>query len=153
MSLPAESWDVLGGIGPFDRRSALETIESYRQDEGSLLLAAIDKNAEAAGRDGFAGLYALDEYDEDYAVSRVGSALLLLADSGQSVLFGMINVHPQYHRTHINTHAVYLLLSFLFDEVNLVRVQWDAVVWNEASIRAAKRFGFQEEGVLRNFNA
>lgn len=64
----------------------------------------------------------------------------------------MINIHPRYHRTHINTHAVYLLLSFLFDEVNLVRVQWDAVVWNEASIRAAKRFGFQEEGILRNFN-
>lgn len=62
----------------------------------------------------------------------------------------MINLHPRYQRTHVNTHAMYLTLSYLFDDLHLVRVQYDAVTFNEASIRAAKRFGFVEEGIGRN---
>jgi len=68
------------------------------------------------------------------------------------VIFGVINIHPRYHRTHVNSHAMRLILSFLFDEAHLLRVQYDAVTFNEASIRAALRFGFQAEGVCRNYN-
>jgi RimJ/RimL family protein N-acetyltransferase len=70
----------------------------------------------------------------------------------KSVVFGLINIHPRYHRTHVNTHAMSLVLGFLFDDLHLVRVQYDAVTFNEASIKAAMRFGFKEEGVCRNFN-
>ena len=47
---------------------------------------------------------------------------------------------------------MYLALSFLFDELHLVRVQYDAVTFNEASIKAALRFGFRAEGVCRNLH-
>ncbi|OCF38622.1 hypothetical protein I317_07591 [Kwoniella heveanensis CBS 569] len=47
---------------------------------------------------------------------------------------------------------MFLTLSYLFDELKLVRVQYDANVSNEASIRAAERFGFRAEGICRNYN-
>jgi RimJ/RimL family protein N-acetyltransferase len=43
-----------------------------------------------------------------------------------------------------------LILTFLFESANIIRVQYDAVTWNEASIKAALRFGFKHEGVCRN---
>ena len=46
---------------------------------------------------------------------------------------------------------MHLTLSYLFDDLHLLRVQYDAVLFAESSIRAAKRFGFKEEGVLRNY--
>ena len=45
---------------------------------------------------------------------------------------------------------MHLILAFLFDEIKLVRVQYDAVTHNAGSITAATRFGFREEGVCRN---
>lgn len=72
--------------------------------------------------------------------------------SPQNILFGLINVHPRYHRTHVNSHAMTLILSFLFEEVKVLRVQYDAVTFNEASIRAALRFGFKAEGICRNLH-
>ena len=45
-----------------------------------------------------------------------------------------------------------LILSFLFDTVGLLRVQYDAVTFCESSIRAAKRFGFKAEGICRNLH-
>jgi RimJ/RimL family protein N-acetyltransferase len=65
-------------------------------------------------------------------------------------MFGLINILPKYQRTHLNTHAMSLILGFMFDHLELVRVQYDAVTFNEASIRAAQRFGFKAEGIGRN---
>lgn len=47
---------------------------------------------------------------------------------------------------------MHLIISFLFDEAHLLRVQYDAVTFNKASITAAVRFGFLPEGVCRNYN-
>jgi RimJ/RimL family protein N-acetyltransferase len=58
----------------------------------------------------------------------------------------------EYHKTHVNTHAMALSLRFLFDDLHLVRVQWDAVPWHEASQRSAFRYGFTAEGILRNLH-
>lgn len=70
MSLPKESWDVLGDMGPFPTvESALEEIEHFRKDPESLLLAAIDKQRESKGLDCFAGVYGLVECYLDEAVS------------------------------------------------------------------------------------
>lgn len=43
-----------------------------------------------------------------------------------------------------------LILTFLFETAKVIRVQYDAVTWNEASINAALRFGFKHEGICRN---
>lgn len=70
MSLPKESWDVLGDMGPFDTlESALEEIEEFRNDPRSLLLAVVDKQREAKGMSCFAGVYGLIEYNVDQGVS------------------------------------------------------------------------------------
>ena len=70
MSLPRESWDVLGDMGPYEtREAALEDIEEFRKDPRSLLLAAIDKQREKEGMECFAGVYGLIEYNADEGVS------------------------------------------------------------------------------------
>jgi hypothetical protein len=69
MSLPEESWDVLGDMGPFKtNESALEEIEEFRADSRSLLLAAVDKQREAVGTSSFAGVYGLIEHNVDQGV-------------------------------------------------------------------------------------
>lgn len=53
-------------------------------------------------------------------------------------------------RTHINTTCKFLLLSYAFEELNLVRVQIRTDAENAASQRAIERIGFVKEGYLRN---
>lgn len=53
-------------------------------------------------------------------------------------------------RTHINTTCKFLLLSYAFEELNLVRVQIRTDAENAVSQRAIERIGFVKEGYLRN---
>lgn len=53
-------------------------------------------------------------------------------------------------RTHINTTCKFLLLSYAFEELDLVRVQIRTDAENLASQRAIERIGFVKEGYLRN---
>ncbi len=52
-------------------------------------------------------------------------------------------------KTTGGTEAVYLALSHLFAGLGYRRVEWRCNIANEASMRAARRFGFALEGVLR----
>ena len=56
---------------------------------------------------------------------------------------------PGLQRTAGGTEAVYLALRHLFATLEYRRVEWHCNVANEASLRAARRFGFTLEGVLR----
>ncbi|KAK4688028.1 hypothetical protein P7C73_g2086, partial [Tremellales sp. Uapishka_1] len=134
LSLPDLSWDVFGGLGPYDEESALIDIEDFRAEPSSLLLAVVDEQAERRGENGFAGVYGLTE----------------ASDEEMSMIFGLINILPKYQKTHINTHAMFLILSYMFEEIGMVRVQYDAVTFNKGSIATALRFGFREEGICRN---
>ncbi|WVW81731.1 hypothetical protein I302_103727 [Kwoniella bestiolae CBS 10118] len=136
LKLPAESWTHFGELGPYTQQTALEDIESFRIDPRCLLLAVIDKQVEKLGRDGFAGVYGLIEMNDEF----------------MHAIFGLINILPIYHCTHINTHAMSLILRYLFEDLSLIRVQYDAVTHNTPSINSAKKFGFREEGICRNFN-
>lgn len=49
----------------------------------------------------------------------------------------------------VMTGAARLALRFAFDELRLERVEWRAVVGNEASRRVADKLGFVQEGTLR----
>lgn len=55
-------------------------------------------------------------------------------------------------RTRLATEAVYLMMSYLFDDLLYRRCEWKCHNLNEASKRAAMRFGFQFEGVFRQSN-
>lgn len=56
---------------------------------------------------------------------------------------------PQIAKTTITTEGIYLLLKYLFDDLKYRRVEWKCNNINEASKRAALRFGFSSEGVFR----
>ncbi|KAF5340098.1 hypothetical protein D9758_013161 [Tetrapyrgos nigripes] len=67
---------------------------------------------------------------------------------------GAVIVFPEFQRTHVASNAVGLLLHYALDlpeegGLGLRRVQWRAMESNAGSIRLARRFGFQMEGVTR----
>jgi RimJ/RimL family protein N-acetyltransferase len=52
-------------------------------------------------------------------------------------------------RTPAATEAIYLLARHVFDDLGWRRLEWKTNALNEASRRAAERFGFTFEGVFR----
>lgn len=67
---------------------------------------------------------------------------------------GHIVILKPFQRTHVLTNAVGLLLQHALDSpeqggMGLRRVQWWAHHLNESSVNAAKKLGFQWEGILR----
>ena len=67
---------------------------------------------------------------------------------------GHIVILPAFQRTHVQTNASGLLLERCLNPpekggMGLRRVQWQANTYNIPSVEAAKKLGFQWEGVLR----
>jgi RimJ/RimL family protein N-acetyltransferase len=54
---------------------------------------------------------------------------------------------PVIQRTRASTEAVFLLMRYAFDEFGYRRLAWRCLADNEASLSAAKRYGFKFEGV------
>jgi len=65
-----------------------------------------------------------------------------------SLEIGAVYIFPAFQRTHVNTHVNGLLLRYAFEELKLRRVQWRAIIHNGPSTTAAKRLGYELEGVL-----
>ena len=55
-----------------------------------------------------------------------------------------------FQRTHINTTAKWLLLTYAFETLGMIRVQIKTDEENVASQRAIERLGAVKEGILRN---
>lgn len=66
---------------------------------------------------------------------------------------GFVTTLPPFQRTHVTTNAVGLLLIYALSTpdagLGLRRVVWQANSLNGPSLNAAKRLGFQWEGLLR----
>ena len=56
----------------------------------------------------------------------------------------------EFQRTAVNTECKYLLLSYAFETLGCIRVQFKADARNERSLRAIERLGAVREGLLRN---
>jgi RimJ/RimL family protein N-acetyltransferase len=69
-----------------------------------------------------------------------------------SIEVGAIMYSPRLQRTTAGTEAMYLMMKRAFEELGYRRYEWRCSVLNEASIRAAKRLGFQFEGTFRQAN-
>lgn len=67
-----------------------------------------------------------------------------------SMEVGCIVYGAKLSRTRAATEAVYLLARHLFEDLGYRRFEWKCNAENEASKRAAKRFGFLFEGTFRN---
>lgn len=62
---------------------------------------------------------------------------------------GGILFAPELQRTAAATEAIFLMARHAFDELGYRRLEWKCDANNEASRRAAARFGFAYEGVFR----
>ena len=80
----------------------------------------------------------------------VGQANYLNIDpSAGSIEIGGIIYAPIVQRTPAATEAMYLMIRRVFDELGYRRYAWQCNALNAASRAAAKRLGFQFEGVFR----
>lgn len=76
------------------------------------------------------------------------SIMSIVPEHGRAEL-GHIWYDIRAQRTHINTETIFLLLSYLFDELQYRRVEWKCDNRNRASRAAAMRLGFAYEGTFR----
>lgn len=59
-------------------------------------------------------------------------------------------IGKSWQRTFVNTEAKFLMLSFAFERLNCVRVQFTTDEMNKVSTKAIERLGAQQEGILRH---
>ncbi len=80
----------------------------------------------------------------------VGYASLMRIDAANRVVeVGNILYTPLLQRTPAATEAMFLLMSYVFDELGYRRYEWKCNSCNEPSRRAAARLGFTNEGLFR----
>ncbi|MEM8858998.1 MAG: GNAT family protein [Chloroflexota bacterium] len=91
--------------------------------------------------------YAIIDQQSGQAVG-VASYLRISPDIG-SIEVGHINFSPQLQKTPAATEAMFLMMRHAFDELGYRRYEWKCDALNEPSRKAAKRLGFQYEGVFR----
>ena len=80
-----------------------------------------------------------------------GIASYLRITPGHGVIeIGHIWFGSSLRRSTAATEAIYLLAAYAFDELGYRRLEWKCNALNQASRRAAERFGFSFEGVFRH---
>nr|WP_321241238.1 GNAT family protein [uncultured Tolumonas sp.] len=80
----------------------------------------------------------------------IGTLALMRIDAANGVAeIGYVTFSPSLQRTTMATEAIFLLLDYLFDELNYRRCEWKCDHLNAPSRRAAERIGFQFEGIFR----
>ena len=68
----------------------------------------------------------------------------------QTLQLGYTWYGQQFQGTGLNTHCKYLLLAHAFENMGIERVEFRADANNAKSIRAMKKIGCVEEGILRS---
>jgi RimJ/RimL family protein N-acetyltransferase len=80
----------------------------------------------------------------------VGTAALMRIEPLHGVIeVGYITFTPQLKRTRASSEAMYLLMRYVFDELGYRRYEWKCDSLNAPSRAAAKRYGFEFEGIFR----
>jgi RimJ/RimL family protein N-acetyltransferase len=87
----------------------------------------------------------------DKASGRAGGwqQLMRIVPEHGVVEIGYVYWGPTLARTRVATEALYLHARYVFDELGYRRFEWKCNDRNEPSKAAARRFGFQYEGVFR----
>lgn len=76
--------------------------------------------------------------------------LIAVNAANRSLEVGGIWITPTFQRSHANTHAALLVLTYCFEDLKYRRVEWKTHHQNTRSQRAALRLGFTFEGRFRN---
>lgn len=80
----------------------------------------------------------------------LGMGAFMRADPPNGVIeIGHIWMTPALQRTREATEAIYLMIRHCFDDLGVRRLEWKCDALNAPSRAAAKRFGFQFEGIFR----
>jgi RimJ/RimL family protein N-acetyltransferase len=66
------------------------------------------------------------------------------------VEIGWTWIGKEWQRTYVNTETKYLMLSYAFEELGCIRVEFKTDSLNERSRNAILRIGAIEEGMFRN---
>jgi RimJ/RimL family protein N-acetyltransferase len=80
--------------------------------------------------------------------SGMASYLNIVPDMG-CIEIGHIWFAPPLQKTPAATDAIFLMCRHVFDDLGYRRLEWKCNALNEASVRAARRFGFTYEGTFR----
>jgi len=117
------------GVGPFTEPSPfLAVIEKRVADTKGLTYTVFSKRLNAV-----VGGLSLLNVRADHGTLEVGS--IWYAKAAQ--------------RSEVNTHAVYLLMRYVLEDLGYRRFEWKCHRLNLPSRRAAVRLGFREEGTFR----
>jgi RimJ/RimL family protein N-acetyltransferase len=115
--------------GPFADQGAFESWLAERaRSEDPLFFALVER---ASGR-----------------ASGMASYLNIVPAMG-SIEIGHIWFAPPLQRTRAATEAIFLMMRHVFEDLGYRRLEWKCNALNEASKRAAHRFGFTYEGTFR----
>ncbi|CAE6426518.1 unnamed protein product [Rhizoctonia solani] len=137
---------------PFSTPATLEAFEAFCEDffrcepGRCLYVVLLDKTRLVPG----------EEMDEEKVAKVLMGTIGYINGSRElsTAEIAFVIVFPQYQRTHVNTHAVGLLMRYALDRpseggLGLRRLQWQAHASNLPSPMAAERLGFKFEGIIR----
>jgi RimJ/RimL family protein N-acetyltransferase len=127
-SANAASFDYLFDVPPKDLEDLKSYIRQKSVSEDPLFHTVVDKATGIAG-----GRQTLMRITPEHGVIEIGN-----------ILWG-----PAIARTRIATEALYLAAKYVFEDLGYRRFEWKCNDLNEPSKRAARRFGFDFEGVFR----
>jgi len=125
----ADLWTFVP-IGPFDDLAGLQAVMSYAGEQFSWEIMAA--KSKASGK--VLGTTSYMRIREMHGSAEVGCVVL-----GQPL-----------QKTREATEIIYLIAKHVFEDLGYRRFEWKCHNANEASKRAAERFGFTFEGVFRN---
>lgn len=125
----ASLWDYIPFGAPKDGAHLFRLFAEMERERGWMTFALRDLK-----RDEVTGTLSFMRIRPEHGSAEVGC-----------VVFG-----KALQRTRPATEAIYLMAQYLFQSLDYRRFEWKCNNRNEASRRAAARFGFPFEGVFRN---
>lgn len=136
----ADLYEVYGPDSPADMWTYLFQNPVQSQEEWSALLDQM-----LTAQDRF--YYAIVDKESGKAL---GTFALMRINRGSRVIeVGSVTYSPQLKRTRLATEAQYLLVRYVFEELEYRRYEWKCDALNQPSRYAAERLGFIYEGTFR----
>ena len=124
-------WTYMSSYGPFaDGKTFGDWVASRTTLEDPYSYAAIDPSGKAVGI----------------------ATLMDIRPPARSIEVGHIVYSPALQRTPLGTEVQYLLARYAFETLGNRRYEWKCNSLNGPSRRAALRYGFVFEGILRQHN-
>lgn len=121
-------WTYMSSYGPFDDAGAFgEWLAGREKLEDPFSYAIVETSGRALGI----------------------ATLMQIRPVMRVVEVGHIVYSPALQRTPLATEAQYLLARYVFETLGYRRYDWNCNALNAASRRAALRFGFTFEGIMR----